>query len=339
VSDGFQFGIILGDQPLTVDARTHLDVVLRQVEAAQRNGFTYICIGQHFLYDAFRWLQPIPLLARLAAETGPSVKLAPTVLVAPFYHPVVLAEELATLDIICGGRLIVGIGSGYAPREFDHLQVPYAERFRRMTEGLRLMKLAWRPEPLDFDGEFWQLEGATPHVLPVQQPHPPIWMGAMRELGVKRAARLADAWMVTPETPFWEAEASYTTFSAVRAERGLDPVAVPMRREIVVGGDRAAALEHYRDRSRDRYLAYTQRGNDEYQRHGSSLDDFEAWASERAIFGSGEDCVATLCERLDPARFSPLIVRSAWPGQSTEQVTEYLDELGRQVIGPMNGLP
>jgi alkanesulfonate monooxygenase SsuD/methylene tetrahydromethanopterin reductase-like flavin-dependent oxidoreductase (luciferase family) len=325
------FGIILGDQPVTVDARAHLDMVLSQVEAAQRNGFTYICLGQHFLYDGFRWLQPIPLLARLAAETGAEVRLAPTVIVSPFYHPVVLAEELATLDIISGGRLIVGVGSGYAPAEFEHMQVPYEERFRRMEEGIELMRLAWRPEPFDFDGEFWQLHNATPHVLPVQRPHPPLWLGAMRSIGVRRAARLGDAWMVTPETPFWEARESYALFCAERAKRGLGPVAVPMRREIVIGRDRADALENYAARSRDRYLAYTQRGNDEYQRHGSSLDNFEAWAAERAIFGSAAECVAAI-EQLDAGMFSPLIVRAAWPGQTGQQVIDYLDQLGREVI-------
>lgn len=335
MTGAFEFGIILGDQPLSVDPRTHLDLVLRQVEAAQRAGFTYICIGQHFLYDAFRWLQPIPLLARLAAETDPAVRLAPTVLVTPFYHPVVLAEELATLDIVCDGRLIVGVGSGYAPQELEHLQIPYDERFRRMTEGLELMKLAWNAETFDFDGEFWQLRNATPHVLPLQRPHPPIWMGAMRAIGVRRAARLADGWMVTPETPFWEAQESYAMFSAIRAERGLAPVPVPMRREIVLGRDRSDALDAYATRSRERYFAYTRRGNDEYQRHGSSLDDFESWATERAIFGSSEDCVAAIAERLDPERFSPLIVRAAWPGQSPERVIADLNELGRQVVAPM----
>ena len=329
------FGIILGDQPVTVDPRAHLDIVLRQVEAAQRNGFTYICLGQHFLYDGFRWLQPIPLLARLAAETGPEMRLAPTVIVSPFYHPVVLAEELATLDIVCDGRLIVGVGSGYAPAEFDHLQVPYAERFRRMEEGIELMRLAWRPEPFDFEGEFWQLRGASPHVTPIQHPHPPLWLGAMRSIGVRRAARIADAWMVTPETPFWEAEESYELFCAVRAQRGLQPVPVPMRREIVVGRDRAEALERYAARSRDRYLAYTQRGNDEYQRHGSSLDDFEAWATERAIVGTAAECVEAV-QQLDAGMFDPLIIRAAWPGQTADEVVDYLDQLGREVISAVS---
>jgi alkanesulfonate monooxygenase SsuD/methylene tetrahydromethanopterin reductase-like flavin-dependent oxidoreductase (luciferase family) len=329
--DGYEFGILLGDQPVTVDARTHLDLVLREVETAQRNGFTYICLGQHFLYDGYRWLQPIPLLARLAGETDPQVKLVPTVIVSPFYHPVVLAEELATLDIVCDGRLIVGLGSGYAPAEFDYMQVPYDERFRRMTEGLELMRLAWRPERFDFDGEFWQLKNATPHVLPLQQPHPPIWMGAMRSVGIRRSARLGDAWIVTPETPFWEAEEGWEMFTAERARLGLAPARVPMRREIVIGRDRADALEIYAARARDRYVAYTRRGNDEYQRHGSSLDDFEAWAAERAIFGSAEECVQGLT-RLDPSKFSPIMVRSAWPGQSPEQVTDYLNDLGRRLV-------
>ena len=192
-----EFGIILGDQPVAMDARAHLDSVLRQVEAAQRHGFTYVTIGQHFLYDGFRWLQPIPLLARLASETGPEVKLVTSVVVTTFYHPVVLAEELATLDIVCDGRLVIGVGTGYSPSEFVHFGVPYEERYRRFEEALALMRLTWAGEPFDFEGQFWTLRGATPHVLPIQRPHPPLWIGAMRTIGIRRAARLGDAWMLS----------------------------------------------------------------------------------------------------------------------------------------------
>jgi alkanesulfonate monooxygenase SsuD/methylene tetrahydromethanopterin reductase-like flavin-dependent oxidoreductase (luciferase family) len=325
------FGIILGDQPVTVDAREHLDLVLRQVEAAQRSGFTYICIGQHFLYEGFRWLQPIPLLARLAAETGPEVKLAPTVIVAPFYHPVVLAEELATLDVISGGRLIVGLGSGYNPTEFDQFEVPYEQRFRRLAEAIELMRLAWAPERFDFHGEFWTLRNASPHVLPLQRPHPPLWMGAMRPVGIRRAARLGDAWMVTPEMPFWEAEQGYEIFNGERRARGLEPVRLPIRREIVIGRDRADALSVYASRARERYIAYTERGNQELQRHGNTLADFEQWAAERAIFGTADECTVALAQ-LDPAKFGPVIVRPAWPGLSPEEVTDYIADVGRQVV-------
>src|SRR4029453_6755564 len=106
--------------------------IVRIADAAQRNGFTYIAIGQHFLYGDLRWLQPVPLLARLAAEVGPDVKLVPQSMIAPLYHPVIRAEEIATLDVVTEGRLVFGAGLGYRPEEVDYLRVPYNERGRRV---------------------------------------------------------------------------------------------------------------------------------------------------------------------------------------------------------------
>jgi alkanesulfonate monooxygenase SsuD/methylene tetrahydromethanopterin reductase-like flavin-dependent oxidoreductase (luciferase family) len=326
------FGIILGDVPIEVDARTHFSAVLRQVEAAQRNGFTYICIGQHFLYDAFRWLQPIPLLARLAAETAPDVCLVVSVLVTPFYHPVVLAEELATLDIVSDGRLIVGVGAGYRPREFELMGVPRAERFRRMEEGLRLMKAVWSQSSVTFEGEFWQLEDAPTHVQPLQQPHPPIWMGAMKEVGIRRAARIGDAWMITPETPFEEAARGMGVFDREREAQGLPLTRFPIRREIVLGADIEDALGAYRARSQSRYVAYAERGHALLGEQGVA-EDFRNWALERVIAGSPEDCI-TQIERLDAARLGPIIVRPGWPGMETDAVVAYLDEVGERVVRP-----
>ena len=98
---------------------------MRIAEAAQENDFTYIAIGQHFLYGDLRWLQPVPLLARLAAEVAPHVRLVTQIMIAPLYHPVLLAEEIATLDVVTEGRLVFGVGLGYRPEEFDYLGVPF----------------------------------------------------------------------------------------------------------------------------------------------------------------------------------------------------------------------
>src|SRR4051812_42985913 len=106
-------GIQLGDVPVGIDPASHFDGVLRQVEAAQRNGLKSIVVGQHFLWPETRWLQPVPLLARLGAEVDRDVRLVTQVLLAPLYPPVLLAEELATLDIVTEGRLTVGLGLGW----------------------------------------------------------------------------------------------------------------------------------------------------------------------------------------------------------------------------------
>src|SRR5579872_3110364 len=126
-----QVGLLLSDVPVSVSPSQQFRDVLRIVEAAQANGLTYIAIGQHFLYGDLRWLQPVPLLARLAAEVDPHVRLVTQVMIAPLYHPVMLAEELATLDIVSEGRLIVGLGLGYRIAEYAAFDVNFKQRGRR----------------------------------------------------------------------------------------------------------------------------------------------------------------------------------------------------------------
>src|SRR4051812_43612155 len=193
-----EVGIILSDLPTRVPVAEHLSSVLRQVEAAQRAGMTYVMIGQHFLFPGSRWLQPVPLLARLSAELDAHVKLATSVMLAPLYHPVVLAEELATLDIVSGGRLVVGLGTGYMPEEFEAFGIPFDERGPRFEGCIPLLEALWTQDTAPSDGHFWHPRAAPVHLKRVQDPRPPLWIGAMRRPGVRRAARLGDGWLITP---------------------------------------------------------------------------------------------------------------------------------------------
>ncbi len=330
-----EFGIILGDVPDSVPPREHLEQIVRQVRAAQESGFTYICIGQHFLYRSFRWPQPIPLLAHLAAITEPQMKLVASVLIVPFYHPVVLAEELATLDMVSGGRLIAGVGAGYRQEEFELLQVPFDERFARLEEAVELIKLAWSRPSFSFEGRFWQLRDATTHVRPVQEPRPTIWFGAMGPAGIRRSARLGDGWMITVETAWSDAEASLDVFSAERLRLGLPQVAVPIRREIVVGRDAEHALAIYEERALDRFLAYAERGAGFVaEDRGRFSAEFREWARARAVIGSAPECAERL-RALDAGRIGPVIVRPSWPGMTPDEVDAYIREVGNTVVRPV----
>src|SRR5690348_522159 len=148
------------DIPKTVSPRQQFEDTLRVVEAAQEAGFTYISFGQHFLYGDLSYPQPVPLLARLAAHVDPHVKLVTSVLITPLYHPVVLAEELATLDMVTEGRLVVGAGIGYVPDEFSYLGVPFSERGARTDESLDLLTRLWTEDEVTHHGRFWSLEHA-----------------------------------------------------------------------------------------------------------------------------------------------------------------------------------
>ncbi len=240
-----QVGLLLSDVPKSVTPAQQFKDVLRIVESAQENGFTYIAIGQHFLYGELRWLQPVPLLARLAAEVDPNVRLVTQIMIAPLYHPVMLAEEIATLDVVTEGRLIFGAGLGYRPEEFDYLDIPFKQRAGRFDESLELMKKLWTQETVNHRGKYWTLEDVHPHLFPVQQPHPPIWIGAHAIPGVQRAAKYGDAYACPPETPKHEVAERYAIIRDGFAARGKEFGPQPLRRNCLVADTREEAMVEY----------------------------------------------------------------------------------------------
>ena len=239
--------------------RDHLDGLLRQVEAAQRNGLSHITMGQHFLYGDLRWLQPIPTLARIAAELDEHVTLATTVVQVPLYHPVMLAEDLATLDILTRGRLVVGAGAGYREDEFTALGIDYTQRFRMFDEAIGIMKQMWTQDVVSFSGEFWSLDEGRTHIRPWQDPHPPIWIGAMKDHGVRRSARLGDGWPITPETKVPEMVRLLSIYEDERTRIGRPQVKHPLRREIIPAATTDAAYERFEFMAKERLLAYANR--------------------------------------------------------------------------------
>lgn len=326
-----RFGVLLGDVPASVPPREHLDQLLRQVEAAQRNGFTSLVLGQHFLYGDVRWLQPIPTIARLAAEVDRDVRLATFVLVTPLHHPVVLAEELATLDVMTDGRLDIGLGMGYRREEFRQLGVPFGERVSRFEESVQLVRELWTKDVVSFTGRHWTLDGATPHLRPVQEPTPPIWIGANAAPGVLRSARLGDAWPIGPRMPLVEIERNLALYTAERERLGRPTGRHPLRREIVLGADRDAALARFTAMTADRFRAYAAR--ERLAVPGSTADGDEA---STAILGDRDAVVGQLRALDARLPIGVVIVRAQWPGMGPTDVTSYLDELGRDVVGVLS---
>ena len=332
-------GMLLSDVPTSVSPAQQFADVRRIVEAAQRNGMSHIAIGQHFLYGELRWLQPVPLLARLAAECDPQTRLVTQIMIAPLYHPVMLAEELATLDVVTEGRLIFGAGIGYRPEEFDYLGIPFKERAPRMDEIIEVVKRLWTEDEVTHHGRFWQLEGVRPHLKPVQQPHPPIWIGAQSIAGARRAGRIGDAYPVTPEaTPDEIAE----RFDVVRegfAARGKPFGPQPLRRNVLVAGSREEAIVEYARVAKGKYLSYAQKG---MAYAGSSADlerDFLATVGEHAVLGSDDEVIAELTDLCTRFPVDPLLLRPQWPSMSADETIAAIDRLGKEVIPAIRALP
>jgi alkanesulfonate monooxygenase SsuD/methylene tetrahydromethanopterin reductase-like flavin-dependent oxidoreductase (luciferase family) len=330
-------GILISDVPREWGPRKQLDALLRQVEAAQRNGFSYITIGQHFLYGDLTWLQPVPTLARLAAEVDPEVRLVTTIVIAPLYHPVLLAEELATLDVVSEGRLIFGAGLGYRPEEFDLFGIDYRNRVGRLEEAIELMRRIWTEDSVDFEGSHFELHGGEPHIRPWQDPHPPIWLGGHSRPGVRRAGRLGDRWAIPPETEIDEVKARMEIFGAEQAKRGLPPTHQPFRRNVFVASDRATAERDFVDASRDRYLAYADRGLDVLDKEELERD-FVATVGKHAVLGSPEEVIAELSGMAAEIPINPIVIRPGWPSLEPEAVVAYLDRFGTEVVPALEAL-
>ena len=138
-------------------------------------------------------LEPVATLLFIAGVTE-RVRLGTTVLVVPMRNPVLLAKTLATLDVLSGGRLILGAGTGWLREEFDALDAPFERRGARMDEYLAVIKNLWAKDDPSFAGRYYRLGNVACLPRPLQKPHPPIWIGGNTAPALRRAARLGDAW-------------------------------------------------------------------------------------------------------------------------------------------------
>jgi probable F420-dependent oxidoreductase len=136
-------------------------------------------------------MDPIVTLTWVAAATQ-RVRLGASVLIMPYYTPVLLAKQLATLDHVSNGRLDVGVGLGWSEDEYDAVNVPFKQRGRRGDEFLRALKAIWTQDEVEFEGEFYRVPRSRILPKPLQKPHPPITVGGYSPVVVKRAVTLGD---------------------------------------------------------------------------------------------------------------------------------------------------
>jgi len=191
-----KFGLTLfGTHPLARSSADNFRDVVTLATAAERLGFDMIYAGQHYLVRHFQKFQPIPALSRVSAHTG-AMYVNVTDLV-PLNHPVRLAEELASMDAMTEGRIVLTAALGYAEHEFAAFGVPRGERLARFLEAIEVIKLLWTRPVTSFEGRFFRLEDATINPRPVQVPRPPIWMTADNRKGVIRTARSGDVWFMS----------------------------------------------------------------------------------------------------------------------------------------------
>jgi probable F420-dependent oxidoreductase len=178
--------------------------VAEMAQRAEACGFDACFVTEH-PFPPDPWMQagghhaldPFVTLSFAAAATR-TLRLQTNVLVLPYRNPFLTAKAVATLDVLSGGRLIVGAAAGYLKGEFRALGVDPDERNELCDEALRAMKAAWAGEGVIFEGRHFSAKGNSMLPRPTQQPHPPLWIGGNSRRAIRRAAELGDGWAPFP---------------------------------------------------------------------------------------------------------------------------------------------
>ena len=305
--------------------------VLDLVRLGRELGFAYIYTGHHYLTHPYQMMQPIPALARLAAETG-DMDLLSTILM-PLQNPIRLAEEVATLDVITNGRIIIAPALGYRDEEYEAFGVTHQDRLRRMLECMELMKLLWTGEEVTFTGEFTQVTGVHLGMKPVQHPHPRMWMTANGDGMVRRIARMGYVWYLNPHAAFDTLARQVEMYKAVRDESGFGPVdTLPMSRETFVAETRQQAQDTARPFLEGKYRTYAAWGQDKAMPGEEDFTrSFDELSQGRFIVGDPDDVIADLT-KFKEIGVTHASLRFGWPGTPKHVVEGAIRLAAKEVL-------
>lgn len=318
----------VGDDPARRFAET-----LEQVRLVRRLGFDSIWGGEHHATPGFHYFPLLPMLQRLAAETD-GMWLGTNLVLLPLHNPVEIAEVGAFLDVLTGGRFILGVGLGYRSEEFALFGVPMRERVSRLTEGVEIIRRLWTEDHVTHGGRHWHLDRVTIRPRPVQQPRPPILVGSQVSPGIMRAARTADGWLVVPVPTVDEFAAQAAAFRAARGGAGLPPSPHICRLlEVVCAPDEETAIRRAAPFLLEKYSAYLAWGIPGIKLDATAAPETQLrqLALNRFAIGSPTQVADALVTQ-HRAGVTHATMRVSWPGMPQDDVLAGIELLGRAVL-------
>ena len=281
-----KFGIYssIADPPAGANLADRVDEVVAEAKLAESVGFDSCFFGEHH-QDKDGFL-PAPLIvsAAVAAQTT-TLNLGTSVILLPLHHPVRLAEDVITLDIVSRGRFILGVGLGYQPVDFRTFDIAIEQRVSRFEEQIEIIRQCWGGERFDFSGEHFNLDDITIRPRPYSDPPPPLWIGASRIPGARRAGRIADGFVAGPSTDLVGTVALTDAYRRSAEAAGKSPV-VCLMRDAWVAPTAAEAASVYGPEVIDAYKYYWRNGLNEFRAYAAESDiNLANMAPDRLIIG------------------------------------------------------
>ena len=312
----------------------HFAGILRQVEVARDLGFDLVSAGQHYLTSPFQAMQLMPALSRITAVSG-DMQVASAVVLLPLHNPVDIAEQVASLDTLSGGRFVLGVALGYREIEYRSFGLEKRDLVGRFNESLAVMKRLWTEENVTHEGRHFRIAGGSMAIKPLQKPYPPIWIGGNTEAAVGRAARLGHPWLANPHAHIDNLERQIKLYRRVQEQTdGVKAVTdFPIMLEMFVADSRQQAIEIAGPHLESKYKAYSEWGQDKVmpweKRFTSGIDEL---APGRYILGNPEECIEQIKVYRDRLGINFMVLRVQWPGMSNEEAIRAIELLGHHVL-------
>lgn len=318
--------------PLGIDVYQKFQESLQYVKLAEKYKFDTIFCGQHFLTYPYVMLQTIPFLSRLMAESN-SLKFGTGILLLALYNPVDVAETIATMDIISNGRFIFGVGLGYREEEYNVFGISKIDAPKRFNECLKVVKMLWTQESVNFEGEFFKLKNVRLMVRPIQKPYPPIWIAANNDKAVEKIAKLGHVWYANPHVTIKTLKRQMELYLDVLKKSGHEiPLDKPVLRELFVAESLQEAYNNAEPVLENKYKVYHQWGQDKVVPPEEHFDKkFEELARERFIIGTPDECIEQIIN-LTKIGFNYIIFRTYWPHSKHEDTLRTFKLIGEKII-------
>jgi probable F420-dependent oxidoreductase len=233
IADGSRVGV--ASPHIFADDKVDMVLVRQFVRKAENLGFASLWT-QERVTGRPTVLDPLTFMSHIAALTT-KPRIGVSVFVLTRHNPVHLAKQLASIDQMSGGRLVVGVGLGSNPEDMRIYGLDPERRVRRFTEQVDVIKALWTQTPVRYSGDFYKLDDVNIEPKPIQKPHPPLWFGANAEPAIRRAVRYADGWTGAGSSPRDTFTERIKQVRGMLAEEGRDCKDFPISKRVYLAVD------------------------------------------------------------------------------------------------------
>ena len=314
--------------------KARFEELMEQVRMAEQLGFDDLISGMHYAGYPLQQFQLIPFLSRAMAETT-RMRLITGIILLSLHKPLDIAEQLSSMDVMSGGRIVFGCGLGYREVEFRGFGTTTKERVPRLIENLEAIKKLWTEDHVNMKGSHFELSDTTLSLKPMQKPHPPLWMGANADAAVRRAAEIVDTWFINPHQRMDTIERQLEIYKRALDEFGKPfPDELPMMREIFVAETRDKAKEIARPYLEEKYKVYHQWGQDKAMPKGDdNLDlDFDELTKDRFLFGSPDEVAEQIISYEKRLGVTHMVLGMQGVGMPQSQMLDSMHLFAEQVM-------